>query len=279
MFDKIIDFFTSGKKNQAPQPLLSLEQKKLLASHVHFYLGLNEEDRTIFQAEVTEFLDKVDITGVDTEVEELDRILIASSAVIPLFAFRDWFYPNLITVDLYSDSFNKDFQTEGSGRSILGMVGSGGVMNGKMVLSQKALRLGFENNTDKRNTAIHEFAHLIDMSDGSTDGLPEYLLGMELVKPWVELIRQNIAEIKENKSDIDSYGATNEAEFFAVATEYFFERPELLQSKHPELYTLMEKVFKRKPLLLQPENHSDIDRNSPCWCGSGKKFKKCHGAN
>ncbi len=279
MLDKIIAFFTSGKKTDAPHALLSAEQKSILESKVPFFMNLSAQDRSIFEEEVSEFLEKVKITGIDIEIEELDRMFIASSAVVPLFAFRDWFYPNLLYVDLYGDAFNKDFQTEGTNRSILGMVGSGGVMNGKMILSKKALRLGFENQTDKRNTSVHEFAHLIDMSDGSTDGLPEYLLETDLVKPWIELIRQKIEEIKDNKSDIDSYGATNEAEFFAVATEYFFERPALLQSKHPELFSMMEKVFKRKPELAEPQNNIDIERNSPCWCGSGKKFKKCHGAN
>jgi MtfA peptidase len=279
MFGRIIDFFNFKKKARAHSALLYPQQKQILGAKVPFYVGLNAEEKVIFESEVSEFLEKVDIRGIDTEVEELDRMLIAASAVIPLFAFRDWFYPNLIHVDLCSDAFNKDFQTEGSNRNILGMVGSGGVMNGKMILSKKALRLGFENYTDKRNTAVHEFAHLIDMSDGSTDGLPEYLLKADAVQHWIELIRQKITDIKENNSDIDSYGATNEAEFFAVASEYFFERPELLQAKHPDLFALMEQVFKRKPVVIQPENQHETDRNSPCWCGSGKKFKKCHGAS
>jgi Mlc titration factor MtfA (ptsG expression regulator) len=51
----------------------------------------------------------------------------------------------------------------------------------------------------------------------------------------------------DNRSDINTYGATSQAEFFAVAAEYFFERPDLLQSKHPELYDLLSKVFRQQP--------------------------------
>jgi Mlc titration factor MtfA (ptsG expression regulator) len=56
-------------------------------------------------------------------------------------------------------------------------------------------------------------------------------------------MRQEIELIKDDQSDIDAYGASNESEFFAVVAEYFFERPELLQQKHPELYTLLMKIF------------------------------------
>ena len=51
----------------------------------------------------------------------------------------------------------------------------------------------------------------------------------------------------ENRSDINPYGATNEAEFFAVVAEYFFERPDLLRSQHPELYDLLVNIFKQQP--------------------------------
>jgi Mlc titration factor MtfA (ptsG expression regulator) len=85
-------------------------------------------------------------------------------------------------------------------------------------------------------------------------------------------------EIYEGESDINPYGGTNQAEFFSVASEYFFERPKLLQKKHPELYDHLEKFFRQdmasrnlsKPIV-------PIERNSPCPCGSGVKYKKCCG--
>ena len=84
----------------------------------------------------------------------------------------------------------------------------------------------------------------IDKTDGDTDGIPEALLQHQYSIPWIQLIRRCIQEILQNRSDIDVYGATNEAEFFAVVSEYFFERPELLREKHPELYAMLEKIFK-----------------------------------
>jgi len=140
------------------------------------------------------------------------------------------------------------------------MVGTG-YMEGKMILSRQALRQGFQNETDRRNTAIHEFVHLIDKADGTIDGVPELLLDKQYVLPWFDMVEKKIEEIQAGKSDINPYGATNRAEFFAVLGEYFFESPKLQR--------LSEREFKTVK--------AEIGRNDPCPCDSGKKFKKCCG--
>ena len=115
-----------------------------------------------------------------------------------------------------------------------------------MILSKPALHLGFDNSSDKKNTAIHEFIHLIDKADGAIDGVPALLLERPYVIPWLDLMNQKVEEIYERKSDINPYGGTNRQEFFAVVSEYFFERPRLLKKKHPELYKMLEEVFDGK---------------------------------
>ena len=96
--------------------------------------------------------------------------------------------------------------------------------------------------------------------------------------PWLELMKEKIDEIKRRKSDINPYGSTNQAEFFAVASEYFFERPQLLAQKHPELYETLEEIFDQEMDERDLKNLKlDIGRNSPCPCGSGKKYKQSHG--
>jgi Mlc titration factor MtfA (ptsG expression regulator) len=215
----------------------------VLDANVAFFRGLNKTDKTRFENEVKEFLKEVTITGVNTPVSDTDKILVASSAVIPVFAFPGSKYPNLREVLIYADAINMDFQSEGNtNRDILGMVGTG-YMEGKMLLSKPALQAGFSNRTDKRNTGIHEFVHLIDKSDGETDGVPELLLDKQYVLPWLDLIHTEMEKIKEGGSDIDVYGYTNKSEFFAVAAEYFFERPDLFKENHPQLFGMMEKIF------------------------------------
>jgi len=222
--------------------------KEVLLEYVVFYQQLNEEKKLLFENKVKEFLSYVRIHAVNTEVSDVDRILVAASATIPIFGFPQWRYHNLDDVLVYDDAFNaEDFKTTGEGRNVLGMVGSG-TMNRMMILSRNALEQGYMNKTGKENTAIHEFVHLLDKADGATDGIPEALLDKKEIVPWLRLMHQSIQEIMKNKSDINPYGATNEAEFFAVASEYFFERPDLFEKKHPELYTLMEEIFHQDPL-------------------------------
>ena len=89
-------------------------------------------------------------------------------------------------------------------------------------------------------------------------------------------------EIDDGDSDLNRYALTNEAEFFSVASEYFFERPGLMERKHPELFAMLQKVF-RQDLGSRVQASAARDRggrkkfgrNSPCPCGSGKKYKKC----
>jgi Mlc titration factor MtfA (ptsG expression regulator) len=218
----------------------------LLEMHVMFYKKLGAGERDKFQNLVDHFLQRVRIEGIGIDVSDLDKLLIASSAVIPIFGFADWEYKNLSSVLLYPDTFDKDFQFEGKDRSILGMVGTG-YMNGQMILSRSALVRGFNNAMDRENTAIHEFVHLLDKADGAVDGLPENLLAHQYTLPWLKLMHEEMKRISAGKSDINPYALTNEAEFLAVASEYFFERPDRLQSKHPELFLLMTEIFKQNP--------------------------------
>jgi len=230
----------------ASQPMPD-SSRQILSEQVPFYQQLDDARKAEFENRVQQFLSQVKITGVNAAVEDLDKILIASSAVIPIFNFPGWEYIHLHEVLLYPDSFNHEFEQQGNGRDVLGMVGSG-ALNHVMILSQHQLRQAFINKTGKDNTAIHEFVHLVDKTDGDIDGIPAFILEKKYIQPWLQLMQHEIKLINENESDINPYGATNEAEFFAVVSEYFFERPKLLKEKHPELYELLEKIFCRHPV-------------------------------
>ena len=219
----------------------------LLKENVLFYRNLSEEKQVVFQQKMMLFLSEVYIDAVQLELEELDKILIAASAVIPVFGFKEWHYTNLSGILLYPDNFNEDmqFSSKDNSRNIGGIVGNGRFEK-QMILSKKALYHGFKNTTDKSNTGIHEFVHLIDKLDDRTDGVPERLLEHQYAIPWLNLIHKEMEAINDNHSDIRKYGGTNQAEFFAVASEYFFERPDLLKKKHPELYKMLVKCFNQK---------------------------------
>ena len=235
------------RRKSKPRIIIKPHQyQSILEANVSYYRKLDGTSKSRFEKMVDTFLSNVNIEGVGTEVTDTDRALVASSAVIPIFGFPDWRYKNLTNVILYPDTFDNEFQFEGENRSILGMVGNG-YMNGQMLLSRAALTKGFSGSAGMGNTAIHEFVHLLDKSDGATDGVPENMMAHEYAAPWLHMMHVEMHRITEGKSDINPYALTNEAEFLAVASEYFFEKPDQLKHKHPEIYRQLSNIFSQDP--------------------------------
>jgi|SRR5690554_1322067 len=248
LFIVLVAFAFYAFKLNKKRPVQSFPEKwkALLSENVLFYRNLSTTEKDRFRKRMMLFLSEVYIEAVDTDLEDLDKVLIAASSVIPVFGFKEWHYNNLSGIIIYPDNFNDDlqFEQDGEKRIIAGLVGSGRFKN-QMILSRKALRHGFENDTDKGNTSVHEFVHLIDKMDGEADGVPERLLQRQYITPWLKLMHAEMEAINNNESDIRKYGGTSEVEFLAVASEYFFERPDLFKRKHPELYEMLEKCFQQ----------------------------------
>ncbi len=264
-------------KKQEPRVDFPETWRSILDKKVLFYHNLSPEEKRRFERDISRFFKNVRITGVETSIDITDKLLVASSAAIPVFGFPDWDYTFLDEVLIYPGSFDSKFSINSREEFITGMVGSG-AMEGKMILSKPSLHRGFENETDKQNVGVHEFIHLLDKEDGTIDGIPATLLDKKFSIPWLKLIKEKTAAILKGESDINPYGATHEREFLAVAGEYFFERPQLLRDKHPELYSLLEKAFNQNTaglLKVTKLPKATVERNDPCPCGSGKKFKKC----
>lgn len=243
----ILYVFSRKRKKVVLPDTLNLENiKEILASKIEFYQQLNAANQDVFANRVQYFLQTTKISpekGASITIE--DKVLVAASGTIPLFHYQNWSYENLDEVLVYPDYFNEKYNTlADDNRNVAGMVGSG-AMRHKMILSLPALRSGFAKGAQS-NTAIHEFVHLIDMADGAVDGVPEYLIPKNLIYPWLHEMSTTIREIHQGKSDIRAYAAKNEAEFFAVLSEYFFEKPKMLEHEHPELYAILNQVYSVK---------------------------------
>ena len=258
---------------QSPMTLAMTEaHRDFLAPAVDFYAALSSCDKEKFEHRCLSFLSATEVIGHDVVVSDEDKLLVAAGSVILAWGFPQWHYVKVDQVFLVSGAFNEHANIGEADSNITGLVGTHH-MRGKMILSQAALHKGFYNGKDKRNVAIHEFAHLIDMADGDVDGLPSQVAQSKFALPWLELIDQKINDIEQSGSDIRDYAATNRAEFFAVATEYFFERPKLLRRKHPEIYRSLERFYQQNRSAVQTQLR--IRKKSPCPCGSGKRYKRC----
>ncbi|MFC6996912.1 zinc-dependent peptidase [Rufibacter roseus] len=261
-----------------------VEWRKVLTDRVGFYHTLKtEEEKRRFEKMIQLFLAEKRITGIEVRIDDTIKVLVAASAIIPIFGFEDWEYPHLGEVLVFPGSLERYKHEDSEAVSeVLGRVNP--FQNAHYVtLSKPALERGFNDMADRQNVGIHEFAHMLDQADGEIDGQPKAYLPEELYQPWQEMMYRKIKQIKRGESDINPYGATNEAEFFAVATEYFFEKPKQLAEKHPGLYKMLTQVFQQNPKrtfglnfreLLNPYGKR-LGRNEPCPCGSGQKYKNC----
>lgn len=224
------------------------EFRAIMQQRIRYYKNLSPVAKVEFEKRILLFLAKKNITGIDTEVTDEDRLFVAASAIIPMFALPYYGYPNVTEVLLYPSSFDDSFQTSPTveHRNILGMVGSG-FLNGEVILSKPDLERAFDGQRHTQNVGIHEFVHLIDKADGDIDGIPEILMEHSYSLAWLKEIKKEIARIEKGESNINPYALTNNAEFLAVASEYFFDDPEKMKNQQPDLYAYLATIFHQNP--------------------------------
>jgi len=281
----IFYWFISRKQSNRRKILKSafpVEWEAILNEKVAFYMGLKDEEKIRFKKLIHVFINEKRIVGIKTEINDEIKLLVAASAIIPVFGLKNWEYDNLGEI-FVTDGTVRDYEIDKEhSNSILGQVQPMFGHTYYMTLSKKSLLHGFNYN-DEENVGIHEFAHILDESDGVIDGIPSNYLPPELIPQWIKIADEEMSEIKKGKSTINEYGATNRAEFFAVSTEYFFDKPKDLLKENPTLYNLLKKTYHQDPVkffnfdikkIFYPYGKK-MDRNAPCPCGSGLKFKNC----
>jgi Mlc titration factor MtfA (ptsG expression regulator) len=236
--------------------------KRLLKECFPLYSRLPAEDQKELQGHIQVFLAEKKFEGCGgLEVTEVMKVCIAAQACVLLLHRQTDYYPALRSVLIYpSTYFVKTTRHVGAGVMEESHDSRSGEAwdAGAVVLAWDAVQNGAANPTDGHNVVFHEFAHQLDFEDGRPDGAP--LLGTEdpwykrnhRYKAWSRVLKSEFDKLQENvaagqPSALSEYGATNPAEFFAVATESFFERPLEMRDKHPELYEELRKFYLQDP--------------------------------
>lgn len=230
---------TARQIRKSSRVKMTLNERFWLDRHIHFYHLLSKTDKIIFEDRIGLFLAEIKITEIGKKIPEKDVCLyVASSAIIAYWGLPYWNYGELVEVLVYPDNFTMENQIDSKG-NIEGKVFQGGLMDSTMILSLPALINDFKLSKDRKNVGIHEFSHLLDKDDGIMDGsLP--LFNNEQGVKWFDLLKSEIRNVKNKKSDINPYAAKSNAEFFAVIMEYYRENPEKLKKKHPQLFNFLE---------------------------------------
>jgi len=182
------------------------------------------------------------------------KVAIAAQAALLVLGFDGDYYPNVESILVYPRGFLVTHRRPEQGRVIredLMPLSGEAALQGPVIISWEDARQGGLNAGDGRNVVLHEFAHKLDMRDGAADGAP-YLRDASHVDAWANVMSAEYAALVQQiqagePTLIDGYGATNAAEFFAVVTECFFEKPRPLQAHHPELYAVLCDYYRQDP--------------------------------
>jgi len=184
--------------------------------------------------------------GMD-EVSDHMRRVIAAEACLLLLNRKHDFYRKLRSILLYPSAYTA--KNEHGGHDVrLGESWN----SGSIVLAWDSVVAGGKNEEDGSNVTLHEFAHQLDQVDGAGDGVPE-LNGAGSYREWSQVFSKAFKRFqkkleKGKRTTIDPYGATNPAEFFAVATETFYEKPRQLQESYPDVYQQLKSYYNVDPI-------------------------------
>ncbi|MEX0964220.1 MAG: M90 family metallopeptidase [Pseudohongiellaceae bacterium] len=188
------------------------------------------------------------------EINDDIRVTVAAQACLLLLNQDRIPYPDLDSILVYPSTFvaTRDVADE------LGLVSTNHIAmlgeswsQGKIVLAWDDVEKGVMNLQDGHNVVLHEFAHQLDHESGSSNGAP-VLSTRGAYKSWAPVFSEEFVELQEDAAQgrhslLDHYGATNPAEFFAVATETFFERPGEMEAHHRELYQQLKDYYQLDP--------------------------------
>ena len=242
---------------------------------------LSEDERVEMRQLVQVFVaDKNWVGCGGLEMDDEIRSTIAAEACLLLLGQEHQVYKNVETILVYPSTvrlpprpppmFPSAVQIEDDeGAAILGEA----VMNGPTILVWDAVKCGGIHPERGHNVVYHEFAHKLDMLDGQVSGTPT-LPNRQAVREWIMVCQREFESLKTRSAAgfdtfLDPYGATNVGEFFAVATEYFFDKPIAMEEGHEELYGVLADFYGQDPAARARAAGGEPERPThPHWMSS-----------
>ena len=206
--------------------------------HGHINVFLKEKD----------FIGRADLTITD-EI----RVIVAGNACLLLLNRKPSYFVGFSSILIYPDTYvAKEVTSDGVVEIQRDSVRLGESWHrGPIVLSWQDVLEGISDPADGRNVVIHEFAHKLDEENCNVDGLP-ILMDDDHYREWADVLSKEYEALADRaeagKNEVlDEYGLTSPAEFFAVATESFFEKPQMMRERLPDLYRQLRKFYAVDP--------------------------------
>ena len=235
------------------------EWRAILKKNVPFFYSLPTDLQLQLKNHIKVLIAEKEFQGYQgVEINDEIRVTIAAQAGLLLLNRPTDYFAKLRTILVYPAAFfNPQLTRDAMGvmqqddKILLGESWS----TGKVILSWKDTLDGADDPFDGTNVVIHEFAHQLDQESGTANGAP-VMRGSEAYAKWSDIFTREFNDLQRRRahgqeSVLRYYGATNPAEFFAVATETFFEKSQEMQEHHPELYERLKDYYQVNPLSWQ----------------------------
>src|SRR5207253_362781 len=222
-----------------------------------FFRRLSANDQAELLGHIQVFLAEKRFEGCGgLAITDEIRVTIAAQACLLLLHRKTDYFPALLTILVYPSAYmveeKRQIEDHVWEEGTMTRLGETGRRMGSLVLSWDTAKSGAADPSDGKNVVFHEFAHQLDYENFAADGVPG-LTTREQQLSWSEVMRTEFASLRAADEIgiptlLDTYGATNPAEFFAVSTEAFFERPSALRSRHPKFYAELQRYFNQSPI-------------------------------
>ncbi|MFT5700822.1 MAG: Mlc titration factor MtfA (ptsG expression regulator) [Desulforhopalus sp.] len=230
--------------------------KTILLERVAHYSYLSDDEQAYLEELICFFIAEKNFEGCGgLEITNEIKVIIAAEASLLVLGLPSFQYKGLQSVLVYPTTitlpqrrpgvFSEGLSIVPDRQAILGQA----MLNGPVVLVWDAVLRDARHPERGHNVVYHEFAHILDMRDGMADGTPE-LHSTKLFREWVDICSKEYFRLQKRTAEgkktlLDSYGAVHEAEFFAVATELFFDRPRQMRRERPELYNVLSAYYRQ----------------------------------
>jgi MtfA peptidase len=252
----IFEFLKQQRRRRLRARQFPQEWLKLIQRHVVFFHKLTTGDRAELLGHIQVFLAEKRFEGCGGfEITDEVRVTIAAQACLLLLHRDTDYFPHLLTILVYPLTYmvqedhriGEHVWEEGT----VSRLGETGRRMGSLVLSWGAVKHGAADPSDGKNVVLHEFAHQLDYENHAADGVPG-LATREQQSAWSEVMNSEFASLRAPDESgiptlLDTYGATDPVEFFAVSVEAFFEQPRALRTRHPRLYAELRNYFQQDP--------------------------------
>jgi Mlc titration factor MtfA (ptsG expression regulator) len=248
-------WFKKWRRSRLAHRQFPPEWLKIIETNVPFYNSLPPEDKNELQRHILIFVSEKKFEGCGgLKITDEIKVTIAAQACILLLHRKTDYYPGLSSILVYPTAFIASHTRQ---------LASGVVVEvpqillgeswhrGSVVLSWDDIKRSAADIHNGHNIVLHEFAHQIDSAWGKGDSTvvlkdrSSYIAWARVLQKDYEKLRHAAAQ--NHPTFLDKYGATDPAEFFAVATEFFFEKPKELKEIHPKLYKELRQFYQQDP--------------------------------